>query len=79
MICVHVVAREAKPAWMFNLYPCDTEPLTAVAERRRGKKGTLYHECRERAQRIRNDTLVARRIRGGLAPALQHAWGGSVD
>ena len=37
------------------------------------------HERRERAQRIRRDTLVARRLRGGLAPALKHAWGEPVD
>ena len=39
-------------------------------------------ETRERAQRIRRDILVARRIRGGHGhvPALQHAWEGlSVD
>ena len=35
---------------------------------------------RERAQRIRRDTLVARRIRGEHVPTLMHAWGGlSVD
>ena len=37
-------------------------------------------ETRERAQRIRRDILVARRMRGGHVLALQHAWGGlSVD
>ena len=37
------------------------------------------HENRERAQRIKRDILVARRLRGGLAPALEHAWGEPVD
>ena len=37
------------------------------------------HENRERAQRIKRDILVARRLRGGLAPALKHAWGEPVD
>ena len=37
------------------------------------------HERRERAQRIKRDILVARRLRGGLAPALKHAWGEPVD
>ena len=37
------------------------------------------HERRERAQRIKRDILVARRLRGGLAPALTHAWGEPVD
>ena len=38
-----------------------------------------HHENRKRAQRIKKDILVARRLRGGLAPALQHAWGEPVD
>ena len=37
------------------------------------------HDNRERAQRIKRDILVARRLRGGLAPALEHAWGEPVD
>ena len=37
------------------------------------------HDNRERAQRIKRDILVARRLRGGLAPALKHAWGEPVD
>ena len=37
------------------------------------------HDNRVRAQRIKRDILVARRLRGGLAPALKHAWGEPVD
>ena len=54
------------------------EAVIASIARREGNT----RETRERAQRIRRDILVARRIRGGHGhvPALQHAWEGlSVD
>ena len=54
------------------------EAVIASIARREGNT----RETRERAQRIRRDILMARRIRGGHGhvPALQHAWEGlSVD
>ena len=52
--------------------------LEAVIARIARREGDP-HERRERARRIRRDILLARRIRGGPAPALPQAWGGSVD
>ena len=52
--------------------------LEAVIARIARREGDP-HERRERARRIRSDILLARRIRGGPAPALPQAWGGSVD
>ena len=36
-------------------------------------------ESRRSCSGAKKDILVARRIRGGLAPAQQHAWGEPVD
>ena len=55
-----------------------TNRLEAVIARIARREGDP-HERRERAQRIKRDILVARRLRGGLAPALEHAWGEPVD
>ena len=52
--------------------------LLYVAHRIARREGDP-HERRERAQRIKRDILVARRLRGGLALALTHAWGEPVD
>eukprot|EP01048_Picozoa_sp_COSAG05_P018708 COSAG05_NODE_2786_length_2637_cov_6.436769_2_plen_280_part_00 len=49
--------------------------LEAVIARIARREGDP-HERRERARRIRSDILLARRIRGGPAPALPQAWGG---
>ena len=54
--------------------------LPVLAHRALGRAMSAEpHENRERALRIKKDILVARRIRGGLAPALKHAWGEPVD
>ena len=75
-----MIAARARGRFYYRIRRVDTaairlEAAIARIARREGDP----HERRERAQRIRRDTLVARRLRGGLAPALKHAWGESVD
>ena len=59
-----------------------TKAVDAAANRleaaiaRIARRESETRETRERAQRIRKDILVARRIRGGHVPALMHAWEG---
>ena len=74
----HMHVDQACQIFCCSAYSFFDKPSSSVIARIARREGDP-HERRERARRIRSDILLARRIRGGPAPALPQAWGGSVD